>query len=57
MPIFDCTDPGTLNEVLQDAVACLVHGGFRLAFWSTYDQVDWENTTWGAIGTKEGITA
>ena len=45
MPRFDCEDDTLLQEVIQSTIACLISGGFHTAYWTTYDQIDWANTT------------
>src|SRR5690606_4129045 len=43
MPCFNCDEDAVLLEVLDDAIKCLIFGGFRVAYVTTFDQVDWDN--------------
>ena len=45
MPFIDCSGTPTLQEVIQSTIACLIQGGFRVAYWAKYSDVDWDNVT------------
>lgn len=45
MPRFNCEEEVLLEEVIQSTIDCLLTGGFRVGYWTTFSQVDWASST------------
>lgn len=52
-PIIDCDTEAQLQAVIQETIACLIRGGFRVAYWALYGDIDWSSVT----HTNGSITA